>query len=327
MQSRVLIALCLAASAHASLIGAGPGSIRTPLAAPKSAFPAAPARRTSGLDRSIASIMPIHPITNKLLGVPITEATTFALSLLATAPGFNSFVHFFSTGYGLSMAAMASATMGSTMITTPAAMVHNFGCAVHGARLAHFVTNRPSWKSRDDRLKEIDAKFSTGKRAKVWVAYSALYALMFTPCLAHIRNPAFANSLVPAKVRGPMVAAGLAIQWAGIAIETVSDNAKQSHKKQLLEAKKKDTWLETGLYSKTRHPNYLGEAMVHAGSLLAGAPAMTGVLQAAGAALGTAGISFSLLASVKKYDAIAEKKYGKKYKEYMARTGGMLPKL
>jgi hypothetical protein len=34
-------------------------------------------------------------------------------------------------------------------------MVHNLGCAVHGARLYHFVSNRDSWKERDENMAKV----------------------------------------------------------------------------------------------------------------------------------------------------------------------------
>lgn len=118
-------------------------------------------------------------------------ATTLGISLLATSPGFKDFAHFFSSGYGTAMFAMAAASLSTTMvlptppaispfppplhefiamtlalslvllvvfhvqITTPAAMVHNLGCAAHGARLYHFVNNRDSWKERDENMAKV----------------------------------------------------------------------------------------------------------------------------------------------------------------------------
>lgn len=59
-----------------------------------------------------------------------------------------------------------------------------------------------------------------------------------------------------------------------------ADHVKQAHKGAIKADKKaKDTWLDKEVYSKTRHPNYLGEGMVHVGSLLCGLPAMNGALQ------------------------------------------------
>jgi hypothetical protein len=55
---------------------------------------------------------------------------------------------------------------------------------------------------------------------------------------------------------------------------------KQAHKGAIkADRKVKDTWLDKGIYSKTRHPNYLGEGMVHVGSFLCGLPAMNGAIQ------------------------------------------------
>jgi len=179
-------------------------------------------------------------------------------------------------------------------------------------------------------MAKLNARFGTQGRAKVWVAYSALYALLYTPCLAHIRNPEFVGSLIPARARMPIAGAGLAIQWAGLALEARADHVKQAHKGAIkADRKVKDTWLDKGIYSKTRHPNYLGEGMVHVGSFLCGLPAMNGAIQVAAAAVGAAGITVSLKAGAKKYDARSMAKYGrdKKYKEYVAKTGSILPKL
>lgn len=127
----------------------------------------------------------------------------------------------------------------------------------------------------------------------------------------------------------PLAGLGLAIQWGGLALETRADCEKQAHKSAIKARKDKDTWLDKGLYSRTRHPNYLGEGMVHVGSLLCGLPAMNGALQVATAAAGSVGIILSLNAGAKKFDARAMAKYGKdkNYKAYATKSGSILPKL
>lgn len=45
-----------------------------------------------------------------------TTATTFGISLIATSPGFKDFAHFFSSGYGAAMFAMAAASLSTTMV-------------------------------------------------------------------------------------------------------------------------------------------------------------------------------------------------------------------
>ena len=58
---------------------------------------------------------------------------------------------------------------------------------------------------------------------------------------------------------------GLAVFLSGLIIEAVADNQKFVFSG---DPKNKDTWIDTGLWSISRHPNYLGEMMVWTGVYL-----------------------------------------------------------
>jgi len=282
----------------------------------------------------LATITPVYQQSLKLFGVQLGAATSFAISLAATANGLNRFAHFFTLGYGLSIASMAAAGLAAAKITTPAAFMHNVGLLLHGVRMSAFVAERDrssSWKDRDAILAELDAKYGKKERLLPWAAYAAFYGLLYSPGLCHLRNPSLASSVFRPPFAYVITGLGLALQWGGLALEAVADHQKQAFKRELRAAGKPDTWCNTGLYSRIRHPNYLGEQLFWIGSALAGLPAMNSGVQLIAGGLGTAGILSTMRAAEAKLESKQRAKYGgiKRglgYKEYIDSTGSLLPK-
>lgn len=120
---------------------------------------------------------------------------------------------------------------------------------------------------------------------------------------------------------------GLAIFLVGLTIEAIADMQKYRF---INTPENKGKWIDTGLWSISRHPNYLGEIMVWVGSYVFVLPALSGW----GLIIGLAGplfISFMILfiSGVPILEKGADKIWGTNpaYQEYKKRVGVLLPKI
>eukprot|EP00291_Cryptomonas_curvata_P023835 CAMPEP_0172159170 /NCGR_PEP_ID=MMETSP1050-20130122/4811_1 /TAXON_ID=233186 /ORGANISM="Cryptomonas curvata, Strain CCAP979/52" /LENGTH=241 /DNA_ID=CAMNT_0012828707 /DNA_START=236 /DNA_END=961 /DNA_ORIENTATION=+ len=229
----LLLPLTIAVVAASGVSVLQPPSNRIAAALPRQGFEL----RSSACPRSthgLATITPVYQQSLKLFGVQLGAATSFAISLAATANGLNRFAHFFTLGYGLSIASMAAAGLAAAKITTPAAFMHNVGLLLHGVRMSAFVAERDrssSWKDRDAILAELDAKYGKKERLLPWAAYAAFYGLLYSPGLCHLRNPSLASSVFRPPFAYVITGLGLALQWGGLALEAVADHQKQAFKR------------------------------------------------------------------------------------------------
>ncbi|MEO6666594.1 MAG: DUF1295 domain-containing protein, partial [Nitrospiria bacterium] len=116
-----------------------------------------------------------------------------------------------------------------------------------------------------------------------------------------------------------------ATMWAiGLVIETVADAQKFA-------AKQKPggdrTWMDTGLWKYSRHPNYLGELLCWWGVFLFAAPSYSGVAWMA--ILGPIAITWILLkvTGIPTLEKSANKKWGNNpaYQTYVRRTSRLVP--
>ncbi|CAN0055531.1 unnamed protein product, partial [Phaeothamnion confervicola] len=133
----------------------------------------------------------------------------------------------------------------------------------------------------------------------------------------------FSRVAAPLGLWGKLAFAGFGI---GFAVETVADYQKFVFKNK---PENTDRWIDTGLYSVCRYPNYLGEMIVWWSLLGAALPLLRGPAQLA---LGFASPAFltSLLLFVSGIPMLEqqhEKRYGRNpaFREYVARTPALVP--
>jgi len=119
---------------------------------------------------------------------------------------------------------------------------------------------------------------------------------------------------------------GLAIFLVGLTVEAIADMQKYRF---INNPENKGKWIDTGLWSISRHPNYLGEIMVWVGLYVFVLPALSGW----GLIIGLAGplfISFMILfiSGVPILEKGADEMWGANpaYQEYKKRVGVLLPK-
>jgi steroid 5-alpha reductase family enzyme len=127
---------------------------------------------------------------------------------------------------------------------------------------------------------------------------------------------------------GPVFWVGIVISVMGLAIETIADQQKS---KFLQNSKNKGKYIDTGLWSRSRHPNYLGEMMMWAGvwvSIFTGLYSGTEVFVALISPLFIIGL-ISFVSGIPLLEKSADKKWGKskEYVKYKKDTPVLLPKL
>ena len=135
---------------------------------------------------------------------------------------------------------------------------------VWAVRLGSFLFARVRREGSDrrfDRIKGDPLRFgSTWTLQALWVSVTASAAV------AAITAPSGGGF-------GAVVAVGVVVWCAGMAIEVVADAQKSAFRKRSANARR---FITTGLWAWSRHPNYFGEIMVWAGVALVALPALSG---------------------------------------------------
>jgi steroid 5-alpha reductase family enzyme len=135
---------------------------------------------------------------------------------------------------------------------------------VWAARLGSFLFRRISKAGKDDRFDEIKPSFirflNVWTIQGLWVAFTAAAAWVAMTSETRVGLDGFAL-------------AGFLVWAVGFAIEVVADLQKSRFN---ADPAKKGTFISTGLWAKSRHPNYFGEILVWIGVALVAVPALQG---------------------------------------------------
>lgn len=119
---------------------------------------------------------------------------------------------------------------------------------------------------------------------------------------------------------------GISLWLSGLILQTIADYQKTTF---IQQAKNKGKWVNTGVWSYSQHPNYLGEILVWTGVYIYIIPALTVELSLVGL-IGPLFITFLLLfvSGIPLLDKSALKKWGDNaaYLAYRKNTGKILPK-
>ncbi|MDH5254776.1 MAG: DUF1295 domain-containing protein, partial [Gammaproteobacteria bacterium] len=184
-----------------------------------------------------------------------------ALGHLSCAIIFANFVLVFSYGYGISMVLVNAAVM--AWRPTPAALLIGGLGVLYGLRLTWFVYARyrsQGYSATRAKGERANSSVPLPLRLFMWVSCGWLMTFLAMPAWVVATGPISAGVL-----------AGGALMLAGLVLESVADAQKQTAK-----AVNPATFVTAGLYSRLRHPNYLGEIIFQAGLIVAAAAAATG---------------------------------------------------
>lgn len=241
-------------------------------------------------------------------------------ALLVCLVVFVNFVWVFNIGYAASTL-LLNLTVLLVVGRPSAALVVGAVLALYGLRLLLFSLGRlrhPSFAGRRAGARAAHGSLPIAVKVVVWLQTATLFTFHAMTTYALARGDVALT---------PLVAAGAALMMVGLVIEAVADRQKQRAK--LAEP---DRWMSTGLFRRTRHPNYAAEIAVQAGLLVCafGAAAATGEWGWAlvGLVLAPTYIVLLMLSATTGAELAARGRYGDdpEFQEYAARSGALLPR-
>ena len=242
----------------------------------------------------------------------------FAVALVVSSIGFKKYVWFISIGYGFSVAAIGAALLIAGRGQIGPGTV--FACIlfiVYGIRLGGYLALREMKSSSyNSKMKtEINSGDDMNMVAKcaIWISAALLYACQTSPVTFRLANGAGTDSFL-------MV--GLVISVVGLAIETMADLQKNAAKKA-----NPRRFVDTGLFSIVRCPNYFGEMLFWTGMFVGSISIYTGVLQWIVALVGYIGIVYVMFGGARRLEIRQNKSYGDdpEYQRYVRTTPIMIP--
>lgn len=216
---------------------------------------------------------------------------------LACAIIFSNFVYVFSYGYGLSMLLVNLLVMAWRPV--PAVLLIGGLGLAYGVRLVWFVYvryNSPGYSSTRARGEVADAGVPLPLRLFMWISCGWLMAFLAIP------------AWLAAGPSGDITAgvlSGAGLMLAGLALESVADQQKQTAK-----AVNPAAFVASGLYRRLRHPNYLGEIIFQLGLMVVAAASATGPWALAAGTVGPAYIVILMYFAARDQDAQQRRRYG-----------------
>lgn len=207
------------------------------------------------------------------------------------------------------------------MLLTPGIDARGFLLAalvlVWAARLGSFLFRRISKAGKDDRFDEIKPSFvrflSTWTMQGIWVAFTAAAAWVAMTSANRVGLDWFA--LI-----------GVLVWVAGFGIEATADRQKGRFS---ADKANKGKFISTGLWAKSRHPNYFGEILLWVGVAIIALPVLQGWQWVALISPVFVALLITKVSGVPHLEKKADRKWGGQadYEEYKKNTPVLIPKL
>lgn len=188
---------------------------------------------------------------------------------------------------------------------------------VWAGRLGSFLFRRVSKAGKDDRFDEIKPSFvrflNVWTIQGLWVAFTAAAAWVAITSATRVALDAFALL-------------GFLVWAAGFAFEVVADLQKSRFN---ADPANKGTFISTGLWAKSRHPNYFGEILVWVGVAIVAIPALNGWQWVALISPVFVILLLTKVSGVPLLEKKSDKKWGGQsdYEAYKKNTPVLVPKL
>lgn len=184
-------------------------------------------------------------------------------------------------------------------------------------RLGVFLFSRVHRVGKDDRFDDIKPDFLRflnvwGLQA-LWVTFTAAAALVVITSTKRVPLGIFAYL-------------GLAVWLVGFGIEILADYQKTQFRKQ---PENRHKFIQTGLWSRSRHPNYFGEITLWIGISIIALPVLQGWQWIALLSPVFVAMLLTKVSGIPMLQAKAEEKWGDQedYKNYKANTPLLIPKI
>lgn len=186
-------------------------------------------------------------------------------------------------------------------------------------RLGSFLALRVHKAGSDGRFDEI--KGSPLRFLQVWVIQGAWVSLTAAAAWIAISTDAGARTPI-----GWLTILGIIVWVAGMVIEIVADAQKSAFR---ADPRNKDEFIRTGLWSRSRHPNYFGEIVIWVGVFLTAAPVLVGWQWVALLSPLFVILLLTRVSGIPLLEARAEKKWGDRadYIAYRESTPALIPRL
>ncbi len=187
-------------------------------------------------------------------------------------------------------------------------------------RLGSFLFIRIRKQTKDSRFDGMRENF--WRFLKFWLLQGIAVWIIMLPTILFFQS----NSTI--STTGKIISfIGFIIWLSGFLIESFADQQKYKFKQN---PENKDKWIETGLWKKSRHPNYLGEIMVWIGVYIFCAPFLS--TTSAIVAIVSPLFIFTLIkfvSGVPLLEKSADAKWGQNpdYVKYKQESGIILPKI
>ncbi|MGI9291034.1 MAG: DUF1295 domain-containing protein [Gammaproteobacteria bacterium] len=227
---------------------------------------------------------------------------------------FRSFVYIFNFSY--SLACVFNGAMLALEQPSTGSLLLGGAMFAYGLRLLLFTWFRvqsESYRPRVENINKEDAKLPFPVKIALWVQCTFMYTF-------HL----FAVYMVGAgKVEGPLVFAAAGVIIIGLIIEAVADHQKQAAKRE-----HPGSFVATGLFSRWRHPNYVGEIIVQIGLIMAGIAAVTvGWANYAAVVIAPLYVILLMIAECQRADKYLQLRYGEQdgFRKYFSQSGSMVP--
>lgn len=190
---------------------------------------------------------------------------------------------------------------------------------VWAVRLGAFLFARVRKSGADGRFDEI--KGAPVRFLQVWVIQGAWVSL--TAAAAWIAISANPDDREPI---GWLTVVGVIVWAIGLLIEIIADAQKSAFR---ADPANKGEFIRTGLWSRSRHPNYFGEIVLWVGVFLAAAPVLEGWQWVAVLSPLFVILLLVRVSGIPLLEARADAKWGDRddYIEYRERTPALIPKL
>jgi len=188
---------------------------------------------------------------------------------------------------------------------------------IWATRLGTFLFRRVQEAGKDDRFDAIKPNFFRFLNAwtiqALWVTLTAAPAIIAITAMKRVDVGAFAII-------------GLIVWAIGFAIEVVADYQKTQFRKN---PANKGKFIQTGLWSRSRHPNYFGEILLWVGVTIIAVPVLQGWQWVGLISPVFVTLLLTRVSGVPMLEAKAEKKWGGQadYEAYKKETPVLVPKI
>jgi len=169
-----------------------------------------------------------------------------------------------------------------------------------------------------------DVRFEQAKRHFLWFLQywmgQALWVSL-TACTAIIGILSPEDDLLPV-----LAMIGMALWLSGFTIESISDYQKRVFRK---ENNPSESFIHTGLWARSRHPNYFGEIMLWTGIAVIALNTLTGIEYITLISPIFVYILLTRMSGINKLEQIADERYGhlEEYQRYKRNTPVLVPNL